>query len=64
MDGLTHVFDPKYPEYSIYETFDEKVPEKITLASDSVFMPSNNIDKYSNCNPNIINTEDILDIFQ
>jgi hypothetical protein len=64
MDGLTHVFDPKYPEYSIYETFDEKIPEKITLASDSVFMPSNNVDRYSNCNPTTVHTEDVLDIFQ
>jgi hypothetical protein len=68
-DGLTHVFDPKYPEYSIYETFENNpnqnnINDTITLGSDSVFMPSNNIDRYSNCNPTTVHTEDVLDIFQ
>lgn len=64
-NSLTHTFDPKYPEYSIYETFDNtQDKDTIALGSDSVFMPSNNIDKYSNCNPNAVNTEDVLDIFQ
>ena len=44
----TNNFDPKYPEYSIYETF----------------IPANSLDKYSDCSAGIVNTEDILDIFQ
>jgi hypothetical protein len=62
VQGLTNSFDPKYPEYSIYETFDTKTTEN-QLEND-IFMPSNNIDRYSNCNSNIVNTEDVLDIFQ
>jgi hypothetical protein len=65
VNGLTQVLDQKYPEYSVYETFDEKtVPETVTLGSDSIFMPSNNMDKYSNCHSDNVNTEEVLDIFQ
>jgi hypothetical protein len=48
VQGLTNNFDPKYPEYSLYE----------------MFVPSNGINKYSDCNPDVVHTEDILNIFQ